>query len=85
MLTKGDIADALWARLFGASAAASAVPPAAAPARKPAPVKRVFLSDYEVKKLLPPGGRTLKVPANAIISPLSMDWIEFNGIRIVRE
>jgi len=45
--------------------------------------KRVFLSDYELRKMLVPGGKILRVPTNAITSPLSLDWIDFNGIEIV--
>ncbi|MBU2531050.1 MAG: hypothetical protein KKD35_08460 [Elusimicrobia bacterium] len=45
--------------------------------------KRVFLSDYDLRKMLAPGEKNLKVPTNAIISPLSLDWIDFNGIKVV--
>ncbi len=47
--------------------------------------KRVFLSDYELRKMLIPGEKILKVPTNAIISPLSLDWIDFNGIKVIYE
>ena len=47
--------------------------------------KRIFLSDYDIRKMLVPGEKILKVPTNAIISPLSIDWIDFNGIKVVYE
>jgi hypothetical protein len=47
--------------------------------------KRIFLSDYDIRKLLLPKEKALRVPRNAIISPLSLDWIEFNGIKVVYE
>ena len=45
--------------------------------------KRIFLSDYELRKMLIRGEKILRVPSNAIISPLSLDWIDFNGIKVV--
>ena len=45
--------------------------------------KRVFLSDYEIRKMFIPGKKVLEVPSNAIISPLSLDWIDFNGIKVI--
>ena len=45
--------------------------------------KRIFLSDYDIRKMLIPGEKILKVSSNAIISPLSLDWIDFNGIKVV--
>ena len=47
--------------------------------------KRIFFSDYDIRKLLLPKAKVLRVPINAIISPLSLDWIEFDGIKIVYE
>ncbi|MCG2726305.1 MAG: hypothetical protein L6420_08665 [Elusimicrobia bacterium] len=45
--------------------------------------KRIFLSDYELRKMIIQGEKILRVPSNAIISPLSLDWIDFNGIEII--
>ena len=45
--------------------------------------KRIFLSDYELRKMLIRDVKILRVPSNAIISPLSLDWIDFNGIKVV--
>ena len=78
MLTKGDIADIIAERL-GLGADPSARKPAKAPAKK------VFISDWELRRAFKQGQKTIKVPANAIISPLSEDWLDYQGIRIVRD
>ncbi len=59
----------------------------AAPVHRKVPElgKKVFLSDFELKKKFIPGAGSISVPANAIISPLALDWIDFNGIRVVRD
>lgn len=81
MLTKGAVEDLIIEHLSRKNGGG------AAPAqRKPAPpVRKTFLSDRELRKLYRPGDKAVRVPANAILSPLSMDWIEFDGVRIVRE
>ncbi|MBI4656559.1 MAG: hypothetical protein HY746_07425 [Elusimicrobia bacterium] len=48
------------------------------------PVNRIFLSDWEMRKMLQPGASEIRIPANAIISPLALDWIEFKKIKIIR-
>ena len=80
MLTKGAIEDLIAEHLFRRK------PGGAAPAAKKVPElkKKLFLSDFELKKKLAPGARSLSVPANAIISPLALDWLDYNGIRIIR-
>jgi L-fuculose-phosphate aldolase len=40
--------------------------------------KKVFLSDWELKRLNASGAGAI-VPDNAIISPLSRDWLEYGG------
>ena len=45
---------------------------------------RIFLSEYEIKKLLQTG-EILKIPASAILSPLAQDWLALKGVKIVRE
>jgi len=50
-----------------------------------APAKRVFLSDWELKKLRVPGAKTLRVPKGSIISPLAADWLDFEGIEVIFE
>jgi hypothetical protein len=83
MLTKGDITDIIYERLYGLSGK-----PAAAPARfaasRPLP-KRVFISDWELKKMFKPGQKTVKIPSNAIVSPLSMDWLDYIGVEVLRD
>jgi hypothetical protein len=46
---------------------------------------KIFLSDHELRKMKKPGQKRIVVPKNSIISPLAMDWIEFEGIEIVFE
>ncbi|OGS08044.1 MAG: hypothetical protein A2270_03095 [Elusimicrobia bacterium RIFOXYA12_FULL_51_18] len=82
MLTKGDIADVISEYLLrGPRSCAGAV---TAKASRPLP-KRVFISDWELKKLVKPGQKAVKVSAADIISPLSMDWLDYNGIEVIRE
>ena len=47
--------------------------------------KRIFLSEYEVKRLLSGGLKTLRIPKSAILSPLALEWMEGKNIEIVRE
>ena len=88
MLTKGDIADIISEYLSpGSDTRAGAVPAAGravSKATKPLP-KRVFITDWEMKRLVKPGQKSVKVPAGAIVSPLSLDWLDYNGIEIVRD
>jgi len=83
MLTKGDIADIICEHLPGLSGA-RAVAPAQAAASRPLP-KRVFISDWELKKMFKPGQKTVKIPSNAIVSPLSMDWLDYIGVEVLRD
>lgn len=46
------------------------------------PAKKIFLSDYDIRKLFKPGDTVLKVPRAAIISPLAQEWLESRKIRI---
>jgi len=81
MLTKGAVEDLIMEHLSRKGGGG------AAPARRntAAPVRKVFLSDWELRRLYKPGAATVKVPANAIVSPLSLDWLDYNGVRIIRE
>ena len=45
---------------------------------------RVFLSEYEIKRRIGPE-KVLRVPRNAILSPLALDWLPLSGVRVVRE
>ncbi|MBU2530836.1 MAG: class II aldolase/adducin family protein [Elusimicrobia bacterium] len=38
--------------------------------------KKIFISDYELKQMVESGQQ---IPDNAIISPLSKDWLEYNS------
>jgi hypothetical protein len=94
----GDITDA-FLRALG-SARAPAPPPAAPPRPAAAEPKarppsspwpaapsgkgRVFLSEYHVRKALTPGSRDLTIPKDAIVSPLALEWLALQGVRIVR-
>ncbi|MBI4802815.1 MAG: hypothetical protein HY796_09870 [Elusimicrobia bacterium] len=78
MLTKSDIADIISERLERGSCER-------APAAAKTPLKRVFISDRELKRMVKEGQKMVKVPANAIISPLSEDWLDYKGVKILRE
>lgn len=79
MLTKGAVEDIIMQHL---SAGAGGAAPAAGKATE---LKRkVFLSDWELRRIYIPGSRSVQVPADSIISPLSLDWLEYEGIKIVR-
>lgn len=95
----GDITDAFLRALAPAGAPASrpaaARPPAAEPKARPAAPSspwpsapsgkgRVFLSEYHVRKALTPGSRDLTIPKDAIVSPLALEWLALQGVRIVR-
>ncbi|MGD9643500.1 MAG: hypothetical protein AB7V08_12255 [Elusimicrobiales bacterium] len=79
MLTKGAVEDLICEHLARADRAALAPP-----GKKPAAVRKKFISDWELRRLYKPGARSVEVPANAIISPLSLDWLDYNGVRVVR-
>lgn len=81
MLTKGAVEDLIHEHL-SRRAGGGAVPAAR---KVPELKKRLFLSDLELRRLYRPGDRRIRVPAGAIISPLALDWIDFNGIEVVRE
>ena len=80
MLTKGDITDIICEHLPGFTGSGGA---SARPASLPLP-KRVFISDWELKKLYKPGQKTLKIPSNAIVSPLSQDWLDYAGVEVLK-
>lgn len=47
-------------------------------------IKKIFISDWELKKKYFKDNMVI-IPENAILSPLSIDWIEFNSIRVIRK
>ena len=49
-------------------------------------IKKIFISDWELKKkYYDPKNKTITVPDNAILSPMSIDWIDYNSIKIIRK
>lgn len=79
MLTRDDLIDIIVAGL------AKVKPAAVARAWSPkGPAGRPFLSEYDIKKRLTPGGVRLTIPENAILSPLVTDWLTLRGIEVVR-
>ncbi|MHB0996356.1 MAG: hypothetical protein ACYC2I_08315 [Elusimicrobiales bacterium] len=80
MLTKGAVEDLIFEHLSGNRKGAGA-----APAKAVVQAKRTFLSDWELRRMYRPGAKVIRVPAGAIISPLALDWIEFNGIEILEK
>jgi len=80
MLTKGAIEDLIAEHLFRKG------PAAVAPELKKIPElkKKIFLSDFELRKKIAAGAKSISVPANAIISPLALDWLDYDGIKIIR-
>jgi len=81
MLTRDDLIDIFVA---GLAKATPGVPVARA-WLSTGPAGRVFLSEYDIKKRLTPGGLRLTIPGNAILSPLVSDWLTLRGIEVMRE
>ena len=79
MLTKGAVEDLIMQHLRPAP---GAVPAAG---KTPELKKRTFISDWELRRLYKPGSKSVAVPVNAIISPLSMDWLGYNGVELIRK
>ncbi len=79
MLTRDDLLDIITAGLAKIKLAA-----VARPWNKAGPAGRPFLTEYDIKKRLTPGGVRLTIPENAIISPLVTDWLTLRGIEVVR-
>ncbi len=79
MLTRDDLLDIIAAGLAKIKPAA-----VARPWNKTGPAGRPFLTEYDIKKRLTPGGVRLTIPENAIISPLVTDWLTLRGIEVVR-
>lgn len=46
---------------------------------------RAFLTEYDIKKALTPGAQLLTIPKDAIVSPLAQEWLDFQGITVVRK
>ena len=82
MLTRDDVIDIIIAGITSA-ARGRGVAPGPFDARRPK--GRLFLSEFDIKKRLTPGGLRLTIPGDAIISPLAVDWLTLRGIQITRE
>ena len=80
MLTKGAVEDLIMQHLRPGPAGTASL------MRKVPEIKhRVFLSDWQLRRIYKPGAKTVTVAANAIISPLSLDWLDYNCITVIRE
>ena len=80
MLTKGAVEDLILQHLRPGPGGT------ALPLKKVPEIKRrVFLSDWQLRRVYKAGAKTVTVPANAIISPLSLDWLDYNGVTVIRE
>jgi len=94
MLTKGAVEDIIMLHLSRREPGETAMRcplscwegVGAAPVSKKVPElkKKVFLSDWEIRRMFKPGSAQITVPLNAIISPLSYDWLDYDGISIIR-
>ena len=78
MVSADDLVDIVWE----SRDEACLVPTASA--EPTARVGRLFLSEYEIKKMITQD-KTLRVPENAILSPLALDWLFLDGIKVIRE
>lgn len=47
------------------------------------PPKRVFVSDWELRRMRRPGEKIINLPRGTIVSPLAQDWIDYEGIKIL--
>ncbi len=79
MLTKGAVEDLIMQHLSGGQGGA-----ASSVKRATVREKKVFLPDLELRRLYVRGSKTVTVPHNAIISPLSLDWLDYDGVRVIR-
>ncbi|MDD5629138.1 MAG: hypothetical protein PHU21_08735 [Elusimicrobia bacterium] len=94
MLTRDDIIDIILERLSREPrASAAGRPGGSARARPPADRcglgeeirGRRFLSEYDIKKQLTVNSQELRIPRDAILSPLAVDWLALGRVKIIRE
>lgn len=83
MLNRSDIADIIWEHLGGKAPKGGAV--SSVPAASRELPKKVFISDWELRKRYKVGEKSIRLPANAILSPLSRDWLDYAGIEVLPE
>ncbi|MBI5624551.1 MAG: hypothetical protein HY924_12300 [Elusimicrobia bacterium] len=83
----GSSSSFLGGGLASRSQAPHGLPPAPPSGARPHPTgaARLFLSEYDVKRRLTPHSQQLKIPKDAILSPLALDWLVLRGICIVKE
>jgi hypothetical protein len=80
MFKQDDLIDAIMESL------SNGTPSTSPGTRSPAPpVRRLFLSEYDVRRRLTANPGDLRIPKGAIVSPLALDWLSLKGIRIVEE
>lgn len=49
------------------------------------PNKRRYVSEYDVRKMLEAGAKTVRLPKNAILSPLALETLQAKKIQITWE
>lgn len=87
MFTRDDLIDAITRHLREGPPGPGGAAPAGRPSGFPAmlPKGRPFLTEYEIKRRLTPQAQELRIPPEAILSPLACDWLILKGIKVVRE
>lgn len=90
MFTQADLIDLIVSQLGALEkpqARPADVPPSKEKAkeRESLPKGRIFLSEYEIKRQLTSSPGRLTIPRDAIVSPLAVDWLQLQGVTIVRE
>lgn len=100
MYKREDLVDWVMERLAARNGTPGAAAAPAAPAPGPGPkgaekalpaaagtprAGRIFLSEHDIRRRLTGGGKELRIPRGAIISPLAQDWLVLAGVRVVEE
>jgi hypothetical protein len=99
MLTRDDLIDIVTERLTSSMAAGPfplapdhlarmGTAPPTAPQRRRLDDEmrgRGFLSEYDIRKRLTVNPQELRIPKDSIISPLAVDWLTLDRIKIIRE
>ena len=83
MISADDLVDVVWENLKPRRDKACIAPKAVA-GDSAVRAGRLFLSEHEIKKMITKD-KILRVPADAILSPLAQDWLFLDGIQVVRE
>jgi len=93
MLTRDDLIDIILERLGKPFPGPGQASPESSGPPIPSPVfnmdqearGRPFLSEYDIRKRLTANFQELRIPMDAIISPLALEWLTLRRIKIVRE